>query len=120
MTIAVTVLLGCIAGYFLLAVFVPRSRVRWGVSRGAALTISRKGVARTKWSGRKPQMGALSCLGFATFAGGLILPFSLPGLPAGIIPFLGLLLAAVGAALDWLREPPAFTKKGSTHSMGRF
>ena len=104
MTVAVKVLLGCIAGYFLAAVFIPRIRVRWGIGKGASITVSSAGVERAKWVRRKPQVGALSCLGIAVFAGGLIQPLSLPELPGGSVALLGLVLAGVGAVFDWVRD----------------
>src|ERR1051325_4856201 len=111
MTIGITVLLACIAGYFLSAVFVPRIRLRWGVERGSSITISRAGIERAKWTRRLPRLGAISSLGFAMFFGGFIFPSALVGLKGGVIPLLGLGLAAIGAVLDWLRDPPTSTKR---------
>jgi hypothetical protein len=56
-------------------------------------------------------MGAISCLGFAIFFGGLIFPSDFFGVRFGVIPLAGLGMVAVGISLDWLRDPPTFTKR---------
>jgi len=111
MLLGLTVLLFTVASYFLAAAIVPRIRVRWGTSVGASITSSREGVERSKFKNSKPRMGAFTCLGFATFLGGFAMGVVAPRTPVPYVVAAGLALMAVGAVLDWLHEPPTYTKR---------
>lgn len=100
-----------LAVYFLTAAFFPQMRVRWGVGAGASLTLSRRGVQRSKYKYTQARMGAATCLGFATFFGGIVTAGLVPHAPAIPILVAGFVVLGVGAVLDWLREPPKYTKR---------
>jgi hypothetical protein len=80
-----------IATYFLAAAFVPRIRMRWGVSISPRRTVL------------KPHMGMVSCLGAAIFIGTYALPFLAPRISGEWITravFSGFALFFVGAVMD--------------------
>ena len=111
MPVTLTVLLFAIAGYFLAAAIVRQIRPRWGVAIGSSITFSRQGVERSKFKHTKPRMGAVSCLGFATFVVGFPIGGLASKVPIVYLVAAGFVLITVGAALDWLREPPKYTKR---------
>ena len=111
MPVGLTILFLVLASYFLAAAIVPRIRIRCGAGAGASITVSRQGLERSKYKYTKPRMGAVTCLGFGTFVGGFALGGLVPRAPVLHFVAAGLVLMAVGAILDWLREPPRHTKK---------
>lgn len=91
-----------VVGYFLVAAFVPRLRMRWGVSYGSKITVL------------KPHMGMVTCIGMAVFFATLALPMIFEKTPGwwmkrGVFPAFGII--AVGAMLDHLREPTITRRK---------
>ena len=111
MPLGLIILLLLITSYFLAAAIFPRLRVRWGAGVGASLTVSREGVERSRYKFTKARMGAVSCLGFATFVGAFPVGALVPRTPVLYIVSAGFILMAIGALLDWLREPPKYTKR---------
>jgi hypothetical protein len=100
-----------IAAYFFIAAFVPGIRVRWGVGVGSSIIFSRRGAERSKYTHTKARMGAVTCLGLGT----IFSSFAAAGLAlhASFLPVLvvGFVLLGIGVVLDWLREPPKYTKR---------
>ncbi|EEF60052.1 hypothetical protein [Pedosphaera parvula] len=91
-----------IAAYFLIAAFLPRIRMRWGLRYGV----------NTKTL--QPHMGMITCLGNAIFIGSVSLPMIWNQVAGELVAqgfFAGFALTAVGAVLDWLREPTITRKK---------
>jgi len=84
------------AGYFVVAAFVPRVRMRWGFRKGLRSTIL------------KPHMGAVTCAGMATMLVTFSVPFLWKRAPAEWLEtaiIAGFLLVGFGAIVDWIREP---------------
>jgi hypothetical protein len=94
MTIGLKIFFGCVCGYFFVAAFIPRVRMRWGYSTRL----------------QQPRMGAVTCMGWAIFFGGFVIPLPIPGMHFMFLPGAGLGLMAIGAFLDCVREPPTLKK----------
>ncbi len=101
MDIAAIIILLVVA-YFLIAAFVPRIRMRWGVSYGFKTTVL------------KPHMGMVTCIGMAAFFAAMTFPMIVQKPPdwwmeRGVFP--AFCIVGVGAVLDWLREPTITRRK---------
>ncbi len=85
-----------IAAYFLTAAFVPRIRLRWGISYSGGMVLL------------KPRMGMVGCIGISFFIGSMVLPAFLKQPPLACMEYVTIpafVLAGVGAMLDWVRAP---------------
>lgn len=90
-----------IATYFLVAAFVPRIRMRWGVSISPRRTIL------------KPHMGMVSCLGGALFVGSFSLAMiatQVSGDWVGTGVVTGFVIFFIGGVIDSLK-PTIYRKK---------
>lgn len=91
-----------VAAYFVAAAFYPRIRIRWGVRYGVNTTTL------------QPHMGMVTCLGNAILVGSVSWPMIWNHIAGDLVMqgFLaGFALTAIGAVLDWLREPTITRKK---------
>jgi UDP-N-acetylmuramyl pentapeptide phosphotransferase/UDP-N-acetylglucosamine-1-phosphate transferase len=95
-----------IATYFLVAAFVPRIRMRWGVSISPKRTVL------------KPHMGMVSCLGIAIFISAFALPMIAPRISGDWVgrgAITGFVLFFIGGVIDSLGKTKTITrKKGKT------
>ena len=92
---AITIIPLSIATYFLVAAFVPRIRIRWGIRVGPKKTVL------------QPHMGTVSCLGAAIFVGTFSLPTLTPRVSGDWIEravIIGFALFFIGGVIDSLRE----------------
>jgi uncharacterized membrane protein len=91
-----------VVAYFLVAAFVPRLRMRWGVSYGWKTTVL------------KPHMGMVTCIGMALFFAAIALQMILAKPPDWwmervVVP--AFVIVAFGAVLDRFREPTITRRK---------
>jgi hypothetical protein len=92
-----------IAMYFLVAAFVPRLRMRWGITIGIKTTTL------------KPHLGMVSCIGMSVFTGAfaVLMTWNIKISPESILHlFVGAFVTiCVGAVIDWFNEPTIHRKR---------